>query len=165
MHPLSAEVWSMLKNSATLIHFRPRWGVVDAYLQRRQFRKSSNSVKCCENMPRLIINRGTFSTACLQFYDTICEKDVVASIGARCLKMILWPMLKKYRRLFTDVWKLIRSLPAQRENVLRRCLKTWRSKIFLRRRLLHPLLAEIWSMLKNSPTLIASAPCRNVADA
>ena len=36
-HPLPAEVWSMLKNSATLIQFPPRRGVVDAYLQRRRF--------------------------------------------------------------------------------------------------------------------------------
>ena len=33
------------------------------------------------------------------------------------------------------------------------------------RRLFHPLPAEVWSMLKNSATLIASAPCQDVVDA
>ena len=30
-HSLPAEMWSIPKNVATLFHFSPRWGVVDAY--------------------------------------------------------------------------------------------------------------------------------------
>ena len=33
------------------------------------------------------------------------------------------------------------------------------------RRLFQPLPAEVWSMLKNSATLFASAPCQDVVDA
>ena len=37
-NPLPGKMRSMLKSSATLIQFSPLRGVVDAYLQRRQFK-------------------------------------------------------------------------------------------------------------------------------
>ena len=53
--------------------------------------------------------------------------------------------------------------------VVRRLFKVGRQLVERRlktlRRLFHPLPAEVWSMLKNSATLIASAICRGVVDA
>ena len=156
-----------LKNSATLISSAPCRDLVDAYLRRRQFGKRSNLIKfgwllwkyaskvcpgCCakvcpESMPRLtsgqprrILSRvGSHWDSSARFVNN----DFVASIGTRYLKTFLWPMLKNYRSLLFFE---------------RRCLKTLR-------RLFHPLPAEIWSMLKNSATLIASATCQDVVDA
>ena len=44
-------------------------------------------------------------------------------------------------------------------------LKSVERRLKTLRRLFHPLPAEIWSMLKNSATLIASALCHDLVDA
>ena len=43
--------------------------------------------------------------------------------------------------------------------------KTVERRLNTLRRLFHPFLAEMWSMLKNVATLISYAPCRDVVDA
>ena len=53
---------------------------------------------------------------------------------------------------------VVRSLNQMRPKMVERRLKSLR-------RLFHSLPAEIWSMLKKSATLIASAPCQDLVDA
>ena len=107
----------LLKNVTTLIHFPTRWGSCDAYFRRRQFQKRANLTDCCEysasfehasvdvhvrqslwfrlgpqseSQALTYINRG--------HYVTIYQQRFCSFNWGTVFKVILWPMLNKYRR-------------------------------------------------------------------
>ena len=55
-----AKKWPMLKNSATLIQFRPRREVADAYLRRRQLPTDEYSVRNKNKMEAVDLARRCF---------------------------------------------------------------------------------------------------------
>ena len=67
-HSLPAEIWSMLKKSATLIAFLPRHEVVDAYSARRQLH--SDEYRRISITERVVFFRGEYF---LVSFQTICS--------------------------------------------------------------------------------------------